>query len=187
MRTRSTWPPPSKADSGAQEHLDAVVSVDVAVDRAHLDAEHVRKQHRARVDHRHLEAGLASRGRSLAPDPARADHHELAAPPDPLPQPVGIRQRAQVVDPVEIRSRERQAPRLRAGRQQQPVIRQPLASREHDLRRRRVDALHGRCGTQLDLVARVEALRLEKDLLQADLAAQIILGQRRALIGTLGL
>jgi len=164
-----------------------VVGVDVTVDRAHLDAEHVLQRHRARAYHRHLEARLAGRGRHLASDPARTDDHELATPLDPLAQPLGIRQRAQVVDLVEIGPRERQPPRLGAGGQQEPVIAEPLAARQHDLRRRRVDALHGGCGTQLDLVARVEVFRVEEDLLQADLGAQVVLGQRWALIGRVGL
>ena len=56
-------------------------------------------------------------------------------------QRVGVGERAQVEHAVELGAGQREPPRLGAGRQQQPVVAQPLAVVEHDLVRRDVDRL----------------------------------------------
>ena len=73
-----------RLDPGAEEDFDAVVGVDVAIDRTDLDAEYVLQRHRIRVYHGHLKASLAGRRCHFASDPAGTDHDEVAAPLDPL-------------------------------------------------------------------------------------------------------
>ena len=174
-------------DAGAEQHLHAPVGVDVAVDRSRLGAERVLERHRRRGDHRHLQAHLARRRRHLAADPARADDHQAAAAAEPLTQPIGLRQAAQVVDLLQLGSGNREPAGLCAGRQQQPVIAQPLTAAEHDLGRPRLDALDGRGGAQLDRPIRVEGLVVDIDLVEPGLAAQIVLRQRWALVRALRL
>ena len=48
-----------RRDGRAEQHLDSVVHVDIAVDGAHLGSEHPLERHRVRRDHGHLETSLA--------------------------------------------------------------------------------------------------------------------------------
>ena len=66
-------------DAGPEQHLHAVVEVDVAVDGAHLGAEHALERDGEGVDDRDLEAALARRGGDLGADPAGPDHDDRAA------------------------------------------------------------------------------------------------------------
>ena len=80
VRTRSTLPSPSNdVDGRSEQHLDAVVEVDVAVDRADLGPEHALERHRVRRDDGDVEAALAGGGGDLGADPAGADDDQPAA------------------------------------------------------------------------------------------------------------
>ena len=120
-------------DAGPEQHLHAVVGVDVAVDGAHLGAQHALERDGERVDDRDLEAALAGRGGDLGADPAGPDHDDRAAAVQPLAQRVGVRDAAQVEHAVEVAAGDREAPRLGAGGEQQPVVAQPLAVVERQL------------------------------------------------------
>ena len=109
-------------DAGAEQQLDAVVAVQVAVDGADLGAEHALQRHRHRVDHRHVGAALARGGGELGADPAGADHDHPAVGVEALAQGVAVGERAQVVDAVEVGAGDRDPARLGPGRQQQPVV-----------------------------------------------------------------
>ena len=118
-----------------------------------------------RVDDGDVEPALARRRGDLGADPAGADHDDRAAAVEPLAQRVGILDAAQVEHAVERFARDREAARLGAGGEQQPVVAQPLAVVERHLADRRVQA-HGRAAEpQLDLVLGVEGLVVDVDLL----------------------
>jgi hypothetical protein len=102
-------------------------------------------------------------------------------------QGVGVTPGAQVPDPVQLRPGQAQAARRRAGRQQQPLIADPLAGCELELAAGRGDRANRGRGAQLDPVGGVEAFLVDVEALAVGLAAQVGLGQRRALIGPLGL
>ena len=72
-----------------------MVRVQVAVDRADLDAEHALQRHGERIDERDLDAELAGRGCDLGADPARADDHDAAGAREALAQRLRVGERAQ--------------------------------------------------------------------------------------------
>jgi hypothetical protein len=118
----------------AEQQLDAVLRVHVAIEAPDLRPEDslVRQVHR--VDDGHLKTELAGGGRKLAADPAGAHHHDVAAPIQEGAQGVAVSQRSQVVDPIEVRTRDRDSPRLGAGAQEQPVEPELPAVAEADRR-----------------------------------------------------
>lgn len=63
----------------AEQHPDAVLGVQVAIDRADLGTEHPLKRHRHRLDDRHLKAFLARGRRELGTDPAGPDDRNSGA------------------------------------------------------------------------------------------------------------
>ena len=111
-----------RLDAVAEQQLDAVLHVHVAVEGADLGAEDPLVGQRERIDQRHVEAALARRRRELAADPAGADDGDASAGVEPLAQHVAVGERAQVVDAVEVGARDGNPPRLGAGRQQQLVV-----------------------------------------------------------------
>ena len=137
---------------------------------------------------RHLHAALARRGGDLAADPARADDDEPSAGVEHGAQRVGVLDGAQDVDAVEIGAGDRRAAGLRAGGEQQRVVGHALAAGEHDRAGADVERLDRRLGAQLDRVLLVPGrVLLQVDRVAVGLAAQVVLAQRRALVGALGL
>ena len=110
-----------------------MVGVNVAVDRADLGAEHALQWDTQRIDHSDLEAPLPGRCRDLGAYPSCPDHDDRAAAVEPLAQRVGVLDAAQVQNSVELSAGHREPPRLRAGREQQPVVAQPLVVVEREL------------------------------------------------------
>ena len=134
---------------------------------------------------------MTSRPRCLA-EAATSDPIQPAPTTTTLPprssrsrSAVGVLDAAQVEHAVQLRAGDREPSRLGAGGQQQAVVAQPLAVVEGQLARRRVQAHRRSAEAQLDVVPGVEALVVDVDLLAADLATQVLLGQRRALVGPL--
>ena len=80
-----------------------------------------------RFDDGDVEAALPGRRGDLGADPAGADDDDRAAAVEPLAQRVGVLDAAQVEHAVERFARDREAARLGAGAEQQPVVAQPLA------------------------------------------------------------
>ena len=186
VRTRSTAPSPSNASTLVpMQHPHAVIGVDVAVDAAHLAAQHALQRDRVGGDEGDLESALPRRRGDLGADPAGADHDHRAAAVEPFAQRVGVLDAAQVVHAVELGAGNREPARLGAGGQQQPVVAQPLAVVERHLLQRRVHVDRRAAQAQLDVVVGVEALAVDVDAVAVGLAAQVVLRQRRALVRAL--
>ena len=134
--------------------------------------------------HRDVQTSRSGRRGDLAADPSGADDDERAAAVEPLPQRVAVRHAAQVEHAVEVAAGDREPARLGAGREQQPVVAQPLAVVEHDFPLSQVQLDRGPPDAQLDGVVGVEALGLDVDRLALGVAAEIVLRQRRALVRT---
>jgi hypothetical protein len=132
-----------------------------------------------------LEAALARRGGNFGADPTGPDHDHRAAAIEPITQGVTVRGAAQVEDAVELAAGNRKPARLGPDGEQQPVVAQPLAVVERQLARGRIQAHRGPAEAQLDVVLGVEALGVDVDRLAVDFAAQVVLGQRRALVRAL--
>src|SRR6185312_15391737 len=143
-------------DAVAEQQLDAMLSVDVAIEGPDLRTEDPLAGQRQGVDHGHLEPPLAGGGGELATDPTRAYHHHVPAGIDPLTQLIAVGQRAQVVHALQVRAGHREPPWLRPGRQQQAV--EPALSTvgERDPRCAGVERGHRGAGQQVDLVPGVE-------------------------------
>src|SRR5581483_10638645 len=129
-------------------------------------------------------AHLARRGGDLGPDPAGPEHRHRAAAAKPRLQRLGVLDRAQVVDAVEAGPRDRRPARLGAGGEQDGVVAQALAALELDLGGLRVEGRDRGREAKLDLALGVEVLLVDVGL-AVGLAAQIVLGERRALVGSL--
>ena len=151
-----------RLDAGAEEQLDALIVVHVAVERAELRAEHAQERQVERLDQRDVHALLA-RGRGhLAADPAARRSRRARPPPSiTAAQRVGVRDRPQHVHAVEVGAGDGQAPRLGAGGDQQTVVVEALAAGQDDRALARVDRLGRRRGAQLDLVLAYQPVLLQ--------------------------
>ena len=125
--------------AGLHPQVDAVVAMQVAVDRADLVPEHALERHRLGRDDGDVQAALPGRGGDLRPDPAGADDDQPAARVEALAQRVAVGERPQQWTPVEVGAGEVQPPRLGAGGQQQPVVAEPLAAVQRELPGARVE------------------------------------------------
>jgi hypothetical protein len=102
-------------------------------------------------------------------------------------QGVGVAAAAQVVDAAQLGPGQGQAPRHRPGGQQQPLVADALAGGELEPTAGRVDRADRGGGAQLDVVGDVEPFLVHVEVVAVGLATQVGLGQRRALVGLLGL
>ena len=112
----------------------------------------------------------------------------MAALLERLADRVAVGDRAQVVDALQLRARQLQPSRARAGGDQQRVVADVGAvALELHTALGRIDIRHGMTEQQLDLLVLVEGLVLDEQILALGLATQVVLAQRRALVGELRL
>ena len=124
-----------RGDGVAEMEDDAMLFMQGADEVAHLRPQHAFHRPLLQADDVNLDISGAQRGSGFEPDKARADHD---CPPRAIGQcndGAGISQRAQHVHMRLVRARYRQPHRLRAGRQQQPVVRGGLAASRDDMAR----------------------------------------------------
>jgi hypothetical protein len=114
--------------------------------------------------------------------PIQPDDDGCAPAVHPLVKEVRVVDAAQVQHSVELGARNSQPARLGASGEQQSVVAQHFAVVESHLPARGVQANRSGAEPHLDVVLGVEPLVVDVDLLAADLAAQIVLGERRALV-----
>src|SRR3954471_2831568 len=174
-------------DADPGEQLDAVLAVEVGVDLAELGAQHALERQGRLLDERDVDAALPGGGGDFGTDPAAADDHCRAAAPQAGGDGVRVREVAQVVDAIELRAGDRQAPRLPARGEDEPVVGDPLAGGEPCLTNGGLDPVDGGGGPQLDLVVVVERLGVDASGIALGLAPQVVLGERGSLVGQLGL
>ena len=163
-----------------------MVAMEVEIDPAELGAEDPLERQRGHLDHRDLASLLAGGRGDLGADPAGPDDHQPLTVLDPLADQLGIADGPQVVDAVEIGAGHVEAPWHAAGGQEEAVVAQAPVSFEQELAHAEVDARHPGRGQKVDLMLGVERVRVDVRLV-ADLPAQVLLGERRALVGPLGL
>src|SRR5206468_4585373 len=92
-------------------------------------------------------------------------------------------QRPQREHPVELGAGDRQAPGPGPGREQERVISERLTAAEDDLPGAGCDGRHRPAADELDVVLLVERRIVDEDLLALGLAAQVVLRERRPLVG----
>jgi hypothetical protein len=128
-------------------------------------------------------AHLARRGGHLGSDPSPTDDHEPLRLRQRVAQGVAARQTAQVVDPGQIGTGDRQSPGRRARGEEHLVVGELTAGIERHLLGHRIEAAHGGRSQKLDVVLLVEARVVNGGRVEIDFAAQIGLGQRGTLVG----
>ena len=155
--------------------------------RGHLRAEDARPA----AARRHLEDGdlgarVARRGGDLETDPAAADDHDARAVARTVAQAVGVVEGAQ--GERRVGARDGEAARARPGGEQQLVVAERVPSASVDLVRARVDRDdRGMPRAQVDVVLGVPVVGMHERLVEFGLALQVVLGQRRPLVGQVGL
>ncbi len=136
---------------------------------------------RAEFDDIDLEALGPRGGGEFEPDETGADHDDVLARRDTLPQRFALVEDAQITHVRKIGVGDVEQAIARAGRQHQMAIVEQRAGREHQFARGAIDRDRA-IGDQLDVLVAVEFVRPEHQAVGAAVALQIGLGQRRPLI-----
>ena len=164
-----------------------MLEVQVAVDGTDLRPQGRLEGQSFAHDHGHPDVELSQRGRDLGRDPATADDGHLPCREGRGPDGVGIVEGPEAEDARQVGAGHGQRPRLGARRQQQspeaeaaPVIGADLASPE-------VQVGGSSPGQDLDPVEGPGIGRLDPDVATVLRPAQVVLGERRPLVGHLGL
>ena len=134
-------------------------------------------------DHRHAAAQLGQRGGDLGGDVGAADAHDVLGALGLRADAVGVAERAQVVHALELGAVDGQAADHGAGRDQGAVEADLLLGRELGRARRGVELEDARARQQLDAVGLPPVGGVHVRALGAVLAAQVLLGRRRAVVG----
>src|SRR6185312_16298027 len=135
------------------------------------------------LDDMHRLAGGPGDRREFEADKPGADHDDALGEGEALAQMIRLGEVAQVADPVELDPRQRRHPVARAGGDDEVVVAERRADAELDLPRGAVDLDGAGAAHVFDALFGVEALGTHQQEVEADLAAEVILGQRRPLIG----
>jgi len=130
---------------------------------------------------------LAGGGGDFQADEASADDDDALARSEFLANRLRVQDRAQADHIDEIRARNVQLPRARAGRQDQPVPGQGGAAGEFELSPLAVDPRRFVAERQRDAMLMKERFRAQRQSVEIDFALQKRLGERRALIGEMRL
>ena len=138
-------------------------------------------------DHRHLLAQLGQRGGDLGGDVGAAHADDVLGALGLRADAVGVAERAQVVHALELGAVDRQAADHGAGRDQRAVEADLLLGRELGRARGGVEVEDARARQQLDVVGLPPVGVVHVGALGAVLAAQVLLGGRRAVVGRMRL
>ena len=157
--------------------------VERANEVAHLRTQDALHRPLFRRDHMDFDIAGAQGGRDLEPDKARAQHDCPARRLGTLDDRPAVRERAQRAYVRLVGARDRQADRLGAGCEQQPIVRNLAPVGERDLARARVDTGDVRLETQVDAVLGIEAFRAQRHPILRRVAREIVLGEVRPVDG----
>jgi hypothetical protein len=113
--------------------MHALIPVQVGEHLRDLRAEDAKQWQLGALEERHVQPGGASSGGRLQPDPPGADDGDAVGPLECCLDAVAVVEAAEVVDAVEVRTGDGEPSGRRAGREQEPVIAQPVASCGGDL------------------------------------------------------
>ena len=162
-----------------------MVAVQVVVHRTDGAAEHALERHGHRIDDGDREPQLARRCGDLGADPTGTDHDDSASASEPLAQSIRVRLVAEVQDPVQVAARDAEPEGLRACGEQQPVVLQSRSVVERDIAGRRVESHRRAAENELDAVIVVEAAIVHEQFAGRDVAAEVALRKRWALVRAL--
>ena len=139
-----------------------------------------------RFEHRHLQSALGADGGDLKPDIARADDGDARTRQERRLQRVHIGDGFEIENPRQIGARTAQLAHPRAGGQQQLVVGQLAAIGQLHGLARTVDRLGRGVQQQIDARFAIIGIGFQEQARPLQLAQQIGLGERRALIGRIG-
>src|SRR2546427_7654974 len=171
----------------AQDKLDPVVTVEPLDPPTDLLAERPVEWRLEGLDRGDLETALAHRRRYFGADEAHADHDGTAPARDRVADETGVGHCAQVVDPRQVEPGNRKAPVSAPGGDEDVVELEPLTALEVQRSLLRIDAHDPGLEPRLDVALAVELRLAQQCLLERHPAAQIRLGERRAVVRPLGL
>ena len=135
------------------------------------------------LEHGHLQPQLARGGGDLQADVAAADDEHARARGAGGADAVGVGDGAQVVHALELAARHLQAPRAAAGGEQQRVVGQHQLVVEAHVALARGDVGDAPAPVGLHAVVGEELRRADREPLALERAGQVLLRQRRALVG----
>ena len=184
--------PDLDAGRGVRERLDAggddgdpALGVQSVQPGGDVTADRVGQRRRDRVDQGDFAAEAKRGRRGLRPDQTGADDQQPGTGQHRLAQSIGILGGAQDVDPRAVRARNRRAGRMAAGGQHDAIGGKQLSVGQFDGPMSGAEGGHGCQVAQPHRVVVVPTLRLQGDLLKVLLPGEIVLAQRRAVVGEL--
>ena len=178
-------------DAGIEHQVHAVAAVQFGVPVGQLGCQHAAQQARGGFQHGHGQPFLAGGGSHFQADEATTNHHHgqifFDAQCHAFGHGIGIAFAAQGQHASGIAPRQRQAARGGAGGQQQAAVGQCGAVGQQHALGRAVDAGYGHAGMQFDVLAGQHFGGAHHQLGRFHVASQPGLGQRRAVVGAIGL
>jgi hypothetical protein len=154
---------------------------------AHFRTEDPGQRHRVSLDGGHLDAELSKGGRDLGADESETDHDGAAPGLRGGADPIAVLHGAELEDAVEIGARHRQGPVAPARGHEEPIVTDVRAALELDVLARGIDASGPRPQPELDVVLGVIGGGIDELILEALLATQVALRERRPVVGRLSL
>src|SRR5438132_3900305 len=152
-----------------------------------LVAEHAGQWHAGALDGGDRDPELGQRGRHLGADEAEPYHDGTTGPRGGGANAVTVLDGAELEDPLQRRTGHREHSIAPTGGHQQPVVSHPLAALELDELLLGVDRRRPHPERELDALLGIIGGGFDELILEAFLLTKIALGQRRAVVGQLGL
>ncbi len=175
------------ADRGPEADVDAMSDMLRVVEGAHLGRHHPAHDAIRHLEHRDCEARLGTGGRALEADVARADDGDSLGAGQFGADRIDVGLGAQVMDASEPGARNGERAGAAAGGEQQPVVGQGGAVVECHQAPAAVDRRRPSAESQLAVLLLIERHRADPQPVGVELARQVLLRQRRALVGKLRL
>ncbi len=176
-----------RTDASVAEDPDPPAGMLLGKEGGELRAGHPIHHPVSHLQHCGLEPQLARRRGDLQPDVATAHDDEPPARRHLRSNPVDVVQGSQIVDSGEVRPGHRQLPGRAAGRQQEAVVRNGRAIVEPDAVVRAGQLDDAPPSAYLHPVVPIEVGGTNEQPLPLQRAGEILLGQRRPLVGHPGL
>ena len=171
----------------AERDLDALGGVNIAIEIGENGRYNPRHQPRLDLEHPNRFPKRAGGRREFQADESSADHHDIARVLDALLNVDRLCISPQVADTVQIGAFDRQYSIPGSDREHQRFIRKAATGCKAHRAADRVNLGHLGAGDQLDSMALIEGQRTQGSAFDILLAGHEALGERRALVGEIGL
>src|SRR5215212_1289610 len=169
-----------------EDQLRPVIAVDILDYPADLLAYDPAQRHRVPIHDCYLHARLPEGGCHLRADKAHPHHHRLPTRGGLCADVVGVGHRAQAIDALQVKSRDRDAPVASPRSDKQRLVGYALSVVELDHLLGSIYAGDPMPKSGFDVVLAVEVEWLEESLLERRFAAQVFFRERGPLVRRLG-